>query len=159
MDRGIWATWYDLAADVEEEYLDWLHTHHLPEMLSRHDYLWAAHVKNVDWPEREQHNQQRLAHTDNPSVPAGFHYLLMFGAAAPHTFVDPSPEELQVSHGEETRRMLGLQDQARPAVFAEVARVDGPSSSARAPGITPGPVVQFGTFNVSQSADETDMNT
>jgi len=42
MDNGIWATWYDLAEDDKESYLNWLHTDYLPEVLSRPDYLWAA---------------------------------------------------------------------------------------------------------------------
>ena len=47
MDRGIFALWYDLPEDGEEEYLSWFHEVHLPELLSkREDYCWAAHYKN-----------------------------------------------------------------------------------------------------------------
>ena len=47
MDRGLFATWYDLPSDTEAEYLDWLHGTYLPAMLRRPGYLWAAHVRNV----------------------------------------------------------------------------------------------------------------
>ena len=92
MDRGIWAAWYDLAAEAASEHAAWLHERYLPSMLQRRGYLWAAHVENVDWPEREERNRQRLTHTDDPAVPAGFRHLVLFGAASPHVFVDPSPE-------------------------------------------------------------------
>jgi hypothetical protein len=157
VDQAIWATWYDLAEPAEDEYLDWLHSSYLPSMLARSGYLWACHVKNVTWPEREAQNDRRLLHTDDPSVPAGFRYLLMFGAPEAGVFLDPSPAELASGYSDETRRMLGLHENARSAIFLEVARVDG--AEARAPGITPGPVIQFGTFNVTAESDETEMNT
>ena len=46
MDRAIWATWYDLPAEGANEYIAWLHEVHLPEMLERSGFLWAAHVDN-----------------------------------------------------------------------------------------------------------------
>ena len=94
MDRGIWATWYDLEAEGKTGYLDWLHRIHLPAMLARPGYLWAAHVENVVSPEREARNQTRLTHVGDPSVPTGFEYLLLYGALSPHVFVDPTPSEL-----------------------------------------------------------------
>lgn len=157
MDRAIWATWYDLAEASEGEYLEWLHSSYLPSMLARPGFAWACHVRNVTWPEREAQNERRLLHTQDPRVPAGFRYLLMFGAAEADVFLDPNPAELASAYGDETRRMLGLQQAAREAIFLEVARVDG--ADARTPGITPGPVIQFGTFNVTEDSDETEMNT
>src|SRR5215475_794937 len=84
MDRGIWATWYDLEAKGKNEYLSWLHTVHLPAMLARPGYLWAAHVENVVSAEREARNHARLTHVDDASVPTGFEYLLLYGAARGH---------------------------------------------------------------------------
>jgi hypothetical protein len=72
MDRGIWATWYDLPAGSDGEYLEWLHGRFLPAMLARPGYLWAAHVKNTDSPEREEANARRLRRTDDPAVPPDF---------------------------------------------------------------------------------------
>ena len=59
MNRGIWATWYDLADEGKQEYLDWLHNVHLPSMLSRPGYLWAAQVQNVVSAEREARGNAR----------------------------------------------------------------------------------------------------
>ena len=36
--------------------------------------------------------------------------------------------------------------------------MDGPAVALRAPGITPGPVIQFGTFNINALENETEMN-
>ncbi len=159
MDSGIWATWYDLPEEGKSEYIDWLHGEHLPRMLTRPGYLWAAHVENVDSPERESRNDARLTHTSDPSVPTGFRYLLLFGAAGPHTFVAPSPSEVfdGLSAGE--RRLLQRREGVRSTIFIEAARVDGPAAASRAPGITPGPVIQFGSFNVNALKNETEMST
>jgi hypothetical protein len=154
MDRGIWATWYDLP-EGRDDYLAWLRGVHLPEMLSRPGYLWAAHVENVVTPEREERNNRRLTHTDDPSVPTGVAYLLLFGAVTPHPFLDPSPDELTPQLNAEARAMLGRRVGARSTIFVEVDRVEGPDARKRKPGITPGPVIQFGSFN---SKDETEMS-
>ena len=55
-DTGIYALWYDLAPETKDEYIAWLHGTHLPAMLQRHGYLWAAHVENVTSAEREARN-------------------------------------------------------------------------------------------------------
>jgi hypothetical protein len=159
IDRGIWATWYDLPAQASSEHDAWLHERHLPSMLLRPGYLWAAHVENVDWPEREEHNQRRLTHTDDPAVPAGFRQLILFGAASPHVFVDPNPEEMLTVAGDEDRRMLAMREGERSVIFVEVDRVEAPGAAKRRPGITPGPVIQFGTFNINAVANEAEMNT
>ena len=159
MDRGIIAVWYDLPAAAKQEFLDWLHREHLPALLQRPGYLWVASVENIDSPEREAHSARRLTHTDDPSVPAGFRYLTLLGAADPHALVDPSPSEIESQMSAEGRRMLALREGVREVVFVEVSRVEGPDSKSRGPGITPGPVIQFGTFNINAVENETEMNT
>jgi hypothetical protein len=159
MDRGIWATWYDLADEGKDEYLAWLHGTHLPAMLSRPGYLWAAHVENVVSAEREARGNARLTHVDDPTVPDGFAYLLLYGAANPHVFADPSPSELLQSFDVTTREMQARQLGPRECIFVEVERVDGPEAASRRPGITPGPVIQFGTFNINALENETEMST
>ena len=101
MDRGIWATWYDLPESGRDEYIDYLHGVYLPAMLQRPGYLWAAHVQNIDSPEREAASYKRLVHTEDPSVPQGYRYLLLFGAADPHVFVAPAASEIHESLGAE----------------------------------------------------------
>ena len=154
MDRGIWATWYDLPEAGRDEYLSWLHEVHIPEALSRPGYLWAAHQENTMPPEREASIHRVLTHindpgVDNPGVPTGNQYLLLFGAASPHTFVDPSLPELMAQADDRTREMIGRRQNSRYCIFVEEARVDGPESKSRQPGLTPGPVVQLGSFNIN----------
>jgi hypothetical protein len=158
MDRGIWATWYDLAEQDRNEYLAWLHETHLPDMLSRPGYLWAAHFENIVTPEREERNNRRLTHTDDASVPTGVGYLLLFGALSPHTFVDPTPDELISGLDADMLQMLSRRTATRSSIFVEVDRVEGPDGAARRPGITPGPVVQFGSFNTKALENELEMS-
>jgi hypothetical protein len=47
----------------------------------------------------------------------------------------------------------------RSCIFVEVARVDGPEAKTRAPGITPGPVIQLGSFNINAVENEDEMGT
>lgn len=107
MDRGLWARWYDLEASGKNEYLSWLHQVHLPAMLARPGYQWAAHVENVVSAEREARNYARLTHVDDPSVPTGFGYLLLYGASSPHVFVDPTPSANLADPSDWTRRVVG----------------------------------------------------
>jgi hypothetical protein len=158
MDRGIWATWYDLPEHGQAEYLTWLHNIHIPDMLCRPGYLWAAHVQNIMTPEREQNIHRRLIHTDDPSVPIGNQYLMLYGAESPHTFVDPSPTELVANMTAEARAIVSRRIAPRSCIFVEVARVDGPEVKRRAPGITPGPVVQLGSFNINALENEDEMS-
>jgi len=159
MDRGIWATWYDLPETGREDYISWLNEIHIPEMLSRSGYLWAAHVKNDTSEAREQRLHSRLTHTNDPSVPAGNNYLMLFGAENPHTFVDPSPAEMQAKMSSEILSMLNRRVGARSCVFVEVERVDGPEVKTRAPGITPGTIIQLGSFNINAVENEDEMGT
>ena len=165
MDRGIWATWYDLPDDIWiEEYLFWLHDQYIPEMLKRPGYLWAAHQENIMPPEREASIHRILTHInapgmDAPGVPPGNQYLLLFGSASPHTFVDPSVPELMAQADERTREMIGRRQNSRYCIFVEEARVDGPAVKSRQPGLTPGPVVQLGSFNINALENEDEMGT
>ena len=42
MDRGIWATWYDLDEKDREPFRDWLHQDYLPKLERSGKYLWVA---------------------------------------------------------------------------------------------------------------------
>jgi hypothetical protein len=158
-DAGIYALWYDLAAETKDEYIAWLHGTHLPAMLKRHGYLWAAHVENVTSPEREARNDGRLTHTSDASIPTGFEYLLLYGAENAHVLADPSPAEMLQSFDAKAREMLARQLRSRECIFVEVDRVNGPDAATRRPGITPGPIVQLGTYNSNALENETEMST
>ena len=162
MDRGICAIWYDLPEDGQEEYLSWLNNEYIPEMLKRPGYLWACHQQNIMTPEREAQTYSRLVHIDdagmdNPGVPGGNQYLLLFGSQSPHTFVDPSVPEMLEAADDRTREMLGRRRNERYCIFVEEERVNGPEYKARQPGITPGPVIQFGSFNINALENEDEM--
>jgi hypothetical protein len=121
--------------------------------------LWAAHVENVVSEEREQRINSNLTHTDDPSVPAGNGYLMLYGAATPHTFIDPNPAELEARMTTETLEMLSRRIAPRSCIFVESARVDCPEVKTRAPGLTPGPVVQLGSFNINALENEYELST
>ncbi len=157
MDRGIWAVWYDLPEEGEDEYISWLHEAHIPQALARPGYLWAAHVKNVVTPEREERIRGAVHHTDDASVPTGVQYLMLYGALGPTVFLDPSPEQMAEKMTEEAREMLDMRKNARSCVFMEHNRVDGPEVKTRAPGIAPGPGIQFGTFNINAVENEDEL--
>ena len=152
MDRGIRAVWYDLPEQGRDEYVSWLHEVHIPRVLFRPGHLWAAHVQNVP-------RQNRLAHTDDHSVPIGNQFLMLFGATDPHVLVDPNPAELRADASAETREMMDRRISPRSCIFVEVSRVDGPAVKTRAPGITPGPIIQLGTFNINALENEDELNT
>ncbi len=152
MDRGIRAVWYDLPEQGRDEYISWLHDVHIPRVLNRPGHLWAAHVQNVP-------RQSRVTHTEDPSVPTGNQFLLLFGATDPHVLLDPNVSELRAASSVETKEMMDRRINPRPMTFVEVSRVDGPAVKTRSPGITPGPVIQMGTFNINALENEDELNT
>ncbi len=138
MDRGIWAIWYDVSTEHRAEYLAWFHDVHIPEKLARPGYVWAAHYE--------------LGHGG-----AGKGYLAMFGGESAHTFLNPSPGQLAQRQSTETKRLLGMRRNAAACIFAEEARVEGPDAANRAPGMSPGPVVQMGNYNAASPMVEDDL--
>ena len=138
MDQGIWAIWYELAAENKSEYLDWFHHVHMPEKLARPGYMWAAHYA--------------LGHGAR-----GSGYLALFGGITTHTFLNPSPGQLALRQSPETKRMIGMRQQPAACILAEEVRVDGPDVAQRGPGMTPGAVIQIGNYNAASPAVEDDL--
>lgn len=138
MDRGIWAIWYDIAADNRSAYLDWFHRVHIPEKLSRPGYRWAAHYA--------------LGHGRR-----GTGYVALFGGDSTHTFLNPSPGQLATRQSAETRTFIGMRIHATAAILAEEIRIDGPDAAARGPGLTTAPVIQIGHFNAPSPQAEDDL--
>lgn len=155
MDRGIWATWYDLPDEGRDEYLSWLHEAHLPEALGRPGYLWAAHYASE---EKVVNNVEgRLSHTKDPGVPAGDRFILLFGAETTAPFFNPTPSGLAKTYSTYAREMLGRRVGVRSGIFVEEARVNGPEVSQRRTDMTLGPCIQMGSFNSGKLEDEDEL--
>ena len=156
MDRGIWATWYDLADAGRQDYLAWLHECCLPRVLEHPGYLWAAHIERTS--HKDFMKKAVLRHSNDPTLPAGKDYLLLLGGVDAHVFVDPPVRELQTGPDRDAAAMLGRRLAERTCIFAEVARVDGPAGALRGPGMTPGPWVQMGSYNVDSPDREEELS-
>lgn len=157
MDRGIWAIWYELPDGARSEYLDWFHCVHIPEKLSRPGYLWAAHYELGHGGSRFKKVVDGLHHARESGLGRGGGYLALFGGLATHTFLNPSPAQLVERQNPETRRMIGMRREVYTCIFAEETRVNGPDVAKRGPGITPGPAIQMGNFNVANPEAEDDV--
>ena len=158
MDRGIWASWYDLPDEKREAYCAWLHGDCLPAMLRRGGFLWAAHYEITGGgAQMERVKADALSYAEGGEVPSGTRFLLLFGAASPHVFFQPTIDEIEKEQSAEARAMLGLRVGLRACVFSEEARVEGPDADARGPGITPGPAIQMGQFLAEDAAAEHDL--
>ena len=138
MDLGIWAIWYDIAAEHESTYLDWFHNVHIPEKLSRPGYHWAAHYQ--------------LGHGSR-----GTGYLALFGGNNTHTFLNPSPGQLATRQSAETKQFISMRLKPAAGIFAEEVRVDGPDAAKRGPGLTTAPVIQIGNYNAPSPAVEDNL--
>lgn len=138
MDHGIWAIWYDIAAEHRAAYLDWFHGVHIPEKLSRPGYRWAAHYA--------------LGHGG-----CGAGYVALFGGDSTHTFLNPSPGQLATRQSPETRQFIAMRRNAAAAILAEEIRIDGPDAAKRSPGLTAAPVIQIGHFNAPSPQVEDDL--
>lgn len=157
MDRGIWALWYEVEEPDRAEYLEWFHRVHVPEKLARPGYLWAAHYELGHGGSRFKKVADGLTHASVTGLGQGRGYLALFGGETAHTFLDPSPAQLAQRQSPETRRMIGLRREVYSCVFAEETRVDGPDIARRDAGMTPGPVVQMGNFNVAAHEMEAEV--
>ncbi len=92
---GLWVTWYDLPEEGRDAYLSWLHGKYLPELLKRPGYTWAAHYATTGGPEN---SPNRLQHTNDPSVPTGFRYILLISAKDAAVFGNPVPSAINAGH-------------------------------------------------------------
>ncbi len=53
--------------------------------------------------------------------------------------------------------MYGRRIGARSCIFVERDRADGPEAGTRAPGLTPGPGIQMGSFNINAVENEDEL--
>jgi hypothetical protein len=92
MSTAFWITWYDLPAAGRDAYLAWLHERHLPRLLERPGYLWAAHYAAEERPVRNA-KKDGVSRRYPPagSVPGGHRYVLLVGGESTQVFADPTP--------------------------------------------------------------------
>ncbi len=155
LDTGLWITWYDLPATGRDEYLEWLHTTYIPDLLRRPGYLWAAHYAAVGAEARgiTPYRPPR-APTDDPSVPSGGQYILVIGAENAKVFGSPIPRILHASLPETSRKMLSLRTGERMNLTAEGARVEGPEAKNYDGGMSLAPCIQIGSYNCPWQHEE-----
>jgi hypothetical protein len=148
-DRSLWVTWYDLPEDGRDAYLTWLHGTYLPGLLKRPGYLWAAHYAT-----RDSENNTQLHHTEDPSVPAGYHYILLVAAKDAFVFGDPVPSAIHAALPEEGRKMLARRTGERVNILVEAGRCDGRASNTYKDGLMSAPCIQIGSFNCPVEYEE-----
>lgn len=158
MDNGIKAVWYDLPEGGSRDYLAWLHDAYLPAVLQLPGRLWAAHYQVIGGGARLfGERADPFARADASQVGGGKDYLLLVGAGSPHAFFKPTRAETEIEEDARTREMKARWIGARPGVFAEEARVNGPEYDQEVPSGTPGPAIQMGSFRTKTVEDEFDL--
>lgn len=154
MDQGIWATWYDVAPQDRETYLNWLHETYLQKLTARSGYQWVAHYESVRGGDAMKTYEKTLARPSEQAVSAGNQYLLIVAGDSPHTFFNPSVFNGDIERSETEINMLSRQINKRVCLFKEQVRVDGPASRDNANGYIPGAAIQFGSFCLSDVQSE-----
>jgi hypothetical protein len=148
-DRGLWITWYDLPDNGRDAYLSWLHGTYLPTLLKRPGYLWAVHYAT-----RGTETSPQLHHTEDPSVPTGFRYILLIGAKDAFVFGNPVPNAIHASLPEQGRKMLSLRMGERVNLLTETGRCEGRARNAYKDGLMSAPCIQIGSFNCPVEYEE-----
>jgi hypothetical protein len=147
MDRGIWATWYDLKEDGRDEHLAWVHETYIPTVLERGGYLWAAHYRTI-------RKGDIRVHTEDASVPTGTEHLLLFGAENADAFGKPIPSKLRADLPATSREMLAMRIGERTNIYAEAGRILGPQAQEYGDGMSLAPCIQLGSYNCPWDHEE-----
>lgn len=155
LDRGLWISWYGLPESGRDAYLAWLHGKFIPKMLKKPGVLWAAHYATQAQP-LHSGGAPRLRHTDDPSVPTGNGYILIFGGKSAHSFANLTRRKLDAQLTPEEWRMLTLRIGERVNIVTEEDRAAGPAARTREGKYTLAPCIQLGSFNAG-SADEEEL--
>jgi len=151
LDQALWVTWHDLPDEGRDAYLTWLHGTYIPRLLTRPGFLYAAHYVSANVPP-----SSRVHHTDDPTVPTGNTYILIFGGETAHAFANPARRTLHAELPPEDRKMLAMRIGERVSIFIDVARVEGPAANQREGEMALSPAVQLGSF-ASGTADEEEI--
>jgi len=145
IDRGIWATWYDLPDAGRDDYLSWLHGTYLPAILKRFGYVWAAHYATTEI-EGGAANATRFHHVNDPKVGAGYKYILLIGATDAGVFGNPTPSAIHASLPDADRKMLGMRSGERVNLMTETCRQRGQGGTVYKEGAIRAPYMQMGSF-------------
>ena len=160
MDRSVRAVWYDLPDDISdsdrEAYLRWLHDEHLPKVQAIPGIAWAAHYEIKGGGSHMNEISERLQRAGE-DVPTGSQFVVMTGAASPYVYFNPHFEEVEPTLTDDAPAMLALRQNARPCVFIEEARCNGPEYDQKVDCGTPGPAIQMGSFRTEAVEDENDL--
>ena len=155
MERGFWATWYDLDAQDAAGHLAWLHAEHLPRLAATPGWAWVAHYRYVGGGEQmDAVKSTVVSHTDD-DIGGGTQYLLIAGAGSPHVFFAPRADQAPVDPA--TAGRLAQRRGARTAAFVQEARVEGPAGPGPTPLSPPSPAIQFGTLRARTVEAEFDL--
>ena len=149
MDKGIWAAWYDVDADLRADFLDWMHRDYLPRLAASGHLAWVAHYQSQAAGEATEQLKASVLRRPDEDVGSGTQFLLIAGATSPHAFFESGVAE-GLSGGKDA--MLSRRKGVRMAIFVEEARVVGPEGEG-AEMIT-GPVIQFGNFRIRSVEEE-----
>jgi hypothetical protein len=159
VDRALWISWYDLADGNRDAYLKWAHGAYIPSLLRRPGFLYGAHFQTevvVPMSGVPKGAPGRLRHTDDPAVPRGNQYIMIFGAENAHAFGNPTPRKLHAALSMDDQKMLGMRVGERVNLFTDENGIGGPAASSRDPKQALSPCIQLGSFNAG-SADEDEI--
>jgi hypothetical protein len=148
MDRGIWATWYDLEEKDREPFRDWLHSNYLPALERSGKYVWVANYIKQDAPLEvpTPDNKPHVGYTDDPIGQATENAMLI-GASSPHVFFNPQILDTD-QEDLDPKGMLKLRKNMRHAIMVEEERVTGSAQGAANHPPYPGPTIQFGSYRM-----------
>jgi hypothetical protein len=155
MDKGIWATWYDLDDADRDDVLDWLHRAWLPALAADGRYNWVAHYRDQEAIASETGVAGAMPRADaSENIPVGRQFLLLVAAPSPHVFLDPQvldgPDAVAVDGADR----LGRRRNVRHAIFVEEASVEGPDSPGAVEPRLPAPAIRLGCFNMRTPEDD-----
>jgi hypothetical protein len=159
VDRALWISWYDLADSNRDAYLKWAHSTYIPALIKRPGFLYGAHFQTeaaVPMSGVPQGTPGRLRHTDDPAVPRGNKYILIFGAENAHAFGKPTPRKLHAGLSKDDQKMLAMRVGERVNIFTDENGIGGPAAGKRDPRQALSPCIQLGSFNAG-AADEDEI--
>jgi hypothetical protein len=155
MDKGIWASWYDIDEGDRERFLAWLHGTWLPSLERAGCYNWVAHYRDQEAVKSETGVAGPMEQAgEGEGIPVGRQFLLLVGADSPHVFLDPLVLDGNGGMSTADAKMLGLRRNVRHAVFVEEASVEGPESPGKVDKTAPSPAIRLGCFRMRNPEDE-----